>query len=244
MSGVDISCVPGVISGTLVEGERAQKQNSTPVETIREDSYENASPRFFHGSKMTEDELRSTVMELRSGMEALTQEWGEFLSIEVKKREDDVVERRKREQSESQRAKVEADEWQKRQTFMSKHGLKILTTLFTIASAGLAWYGSQIRGEIQAEQRAAAVDKNIEDNSRDLIEFKIETKNDISELQMDSVNQTIMIADGFERVDKIILASNPKLDDDKLPEPSPEFKEAAKNARKKKLNHEKFGAKP
>lgn len=197
---------------------------------------------------MTEAELTTTVQELKSGMQVLTQEWGQFLEVEARRREEDALERRKRESSESQKAAAEVAEWEKRQTFLAKHGMKLATVIFSIVSAGLAWYGSKIRSEVQAEQREKIVETNIRKNTDNFTTFKDETfadfkkdtQGDINALQRESVNQTLMIDKGFERVDTIMIKAT-KLTEDDLPEKPPEFKEAVDNAKALKIHAEKFG---
>ena len=197
---------------------------------------------------MTEADLISTVQELKTGMNNLTQEWGQFLEIEAQRRQEDVVERRKRESSESQKAAAEVADWEKKQTFLAKHGMKILTLAFSAVTAGLAWYGSQIRSEIQAEQRAEKVETNIKTNTDNFTNFKDnefktfkeETQGDINTLQRESVNQTLMIDKGFDRVDKIMVKAT-RLKEEDLPEKPPEFEEAVTAAKKLKTHTEKFG---
>lgn len=190
---------------------------------------------------MTEEELRTSVLELKNSVGTLTQEWGQFLNVEAQRREESAVERRNRAISESQKAAIEVEEWQKKQSFLSKHGVKIMGFLFAGISTGLAWYGSQIRSEIHAEQRAIEVDEGIASNTKGLADFQEEAKDDINELRLDSVNQTIMIEKGFDRVDKVILTAHTKMDVKDLPEVDPEFKETADEAKRLKLEHEKFG---
>ena len=111
----------------LVRALVLKNQISALVETILGDLGLARVPILVRQEMMTEQELHATITELQSGMNTLTQEWGQFLQAEAKKREEDAVERRRRADSESQRAKIEAEEWQKKQSFLSKHGVKILS---------------------------------------------------------------------------------------------------------------------
>jgi len=191
---------------------------------------------------MTEDELHSTVRELKTGMNTLSSDWSNFLKIEVERRESDAASHRKREESDSTRARVDADRWQKGQTFFGKHGAKLLTFLVVSCSSGLAWYGSQIRGEINSEQRAVKVDEDIGENKKGLKDLKTETATDIGALQEDSVNQTLMMDKGFRRMDKVIVLTG-RVKEEDLPDYPPEFKTAVDSAERLKLHSEKFGKK-
>jgi len=185
---------------------------------------------------MTQEEMGVTIQKLETSMSSLADEWTEFLKIETQKRE-----------REDSRAIEEAEAWQKKQTFLNKHGAKIAAFLFTAVSSGLAWYGSQIRSEIAAEQRAKEIDASIQSNKTTFETFKEEefqpVKEDIQELQMDSVDQTIMIDKGFDRLDKTIIKAFPRQfpDEDALPPPDPAFRKAADEAAEKKTYYEKFG---
>lgn len=195
---------------------------------------------------MTQEELAFTIRELKTDMHALktntqtlTSEWGEFLELEAARREDGVVEKRARAESESKRAADEAANWERGQTFFAKHGLKVASFIFSIITAGLAWYGSQIRGEIRAEQRAAAVDTGIQENTDNFTKFKDQTDDNITVLQRESVNQTLMIDEGFKRVDKIMVKAT-KLTEEDLPERPPEFKKAVDDAKALQVHTDKF----
>lgn len=189
---------------------------------------------------MTEEELTATVRDLQTNMRNMSDEWGQWLRLEAQRREDEAAQRRRREASESQRAAQDAERWEKSQTFLSKHGAKVAGAIFAMVTSGLAWYGSQIRSEIQAEQRAEKVDKGIEKNTKDLSEFKETTKTDIKALQRESVNQTLMIDKGFDRVDKIMVKAT-KLKEEDLPEKPQEFKDAVEEAKALKVHADKFG---
>lgn len=181
---------------------------------------------------MTEEEMGTTIRSLDSKIGEIADEWTSFLKLEAKKRETD-----------ERKAVKEVDDWEKKQTFLHKHGTKILGFVFSAVTAGLAWYGSQIRAEIKAEQRAREVDAGIVANKDGLNEFKNETREDIHALQLDSVNQTIMIQKGFERMDKTVLKAHPRQFEDEgdLPPIDPIFKETADAAAAKKTHFDKFG---
>jgi len=185
---------------------------------------------------MTQEELAAKIQSLDSSMRSMSEEWTEFLKIEARKREND-----------EKKAVEEVNKWEKEQTFLHKHGMKIAGVIFSFVTAGLAWYGAQIRSEIHAEQRSKNVESNIAANKRAFENFKeeefVETQGDIQELQIDSVNQTIMIQKGFERIDKAMLKAHPRQfpDEESLPAVDPEFKEAADEARRKKMEIDKFG---
>jgi len=117
-----------------------------------------------------------------------------------------------------------------------------LSVAFAVISAGLAWYGSKIRSEIDAEQQAMRIETAINDNKNNLERFKNEAVGDIHELKMESVKQTLMIDQGFRRVDKLILKAHSKqLSEEDLPEVDPELQDAVKDARRKKEFIDKFG---
>lgn len=181
---------------------------------------------------MTEEEMGATIRNMDSRIGEIADEWTAFLKLETQKRETD-----------ERKAVDEVEAWEKRQTFLNKHGTKILGFIFTAATAGLTWYGSQIRGEIKAEQRAKEVDDSIVANKENLDSFKIEAKEDINALQLDSVNQTIMIEKGFERMDKTVMKAHPRQfpEEKDLPPVDPAFKEAADAATAKKKHFDKFG---
>jgi len=199
---------------------------------------------------MTDEEMTATVRDLKSGMDMLAQEWGDFLKFEASRREEDAVVRRKKESSDSQKAAAEVADWERKQTFLAKHGVKLATVMFSIVTAGLAWYGSQIRSEIQAEERAKQVDESIETNAQSFSTFKDETFNDfktdtdtdIKTLQRESVNQTLMIDEGFKRVDQIMIKAT-RLREEDLPDRPPEFDQAVKDAKALKTHNDKFGQK-
>lgn len=161
---------------------------------------------------MTQDELSASVHEIKTGFLTLSQELAELKRLEISRYKEDTEDKKSREEAERQRMERELAEWQSRQTFIGQHGTKILTAVFAIVSAGLAWYGSQIRSEIHAEQQAIKIESAINKNKENLDTFKDDAKKDIEELQLDSIKQTIMIDEGFKRVDKVILMAHPRKD--------------------------------
>jgi len=197
---------------------------------------------------MTEEELNATVRDLRDELRSLASEWGQFLQMESELREKESESRMRHERVDEARATAEAEEWQLRQTFLAKHGMKIASAAFAAASAGLAWYGSQIRSEIDAEQHAKYVAESVESNSKKIEqfesktfeEFKHSTKEDIKALKRESVNQTLMIDEGFRRIDTIMIKAT-RLKEEDLPPMPDEFSSAVKSARKLKIENEKFG---
>ena len=191
---------------------------------------------------MTSDEMTATVTEVKGTVDTLAEEWGEFLEMEANRREEDAVHRRKREASDSQRAAADAEAWQKGQSFLSKHGSKLLTFFFVVVTSGLAWYGSQIRGEIQAEARDTKVDTDIKANTDDLGAFKTTTKSEIRTLQKESVNQTLMMDKGFKRMDKVMIKATRLTEEDvEAIEYPPEFNTAVEDAKALKVHADKFG---
>lgn len=188
---------------------------------------------------MTDAELHSTVLELKSGLNTLTEEWGEFLAMEARRVDENALQKRRREESDSQLAAQAADNWEKQQTFFKKHGVKLLGILFTVVTSALAWYGARIRSEIEAQQRERAVDEKIQTNTANLADFKETTETNIRVLQNESVNQTLMIDEGFKRVDKIMLKAT-RLKEEDLPGVSPGFEEVVKEARKRSIHADKF----
>ncbi len=191
---------------------------------------------------MTSDEMTTTVTQVKGTVDTLTQEWGEFLELEANRREEDAKRTRRRDASESQRAAADAEAWQKGQGFLSKHGTKLLTLLFLAVTSSLAWYGSQIRGEIKAETRIIEVDAGIESNKTGLTNLKSTTMTDIRVLQKESVNQTLMMDKGFKRMDKVMLKATKLTEEDLLKiEYPPEFKTAVEDAKALKVHAEKFG---
>lgn len=197
---------------------------------------------------MTEEEISAVVRDLRSDLKNLSTEWGQFLQIEAGLREKESKARREHEQVDAARATLEVEEWQRRQTFLSKHGVKIASAVFAAASAGLAWYGAQIRAEIDAEQRARVIAESVEFNSSKIDkfesltfkEFKESTREDIKALKRESVNQTLMIDEGFRRIDDIMIKAT-RLRKEDLPEMPPEFSDAVTSARALKIQNDKFG---
>ena len=192
---------------------------------------------------MTDEEVTSTVTDLKTGIDQLTNEWGEFLEVEANRREEDAAHRRTREASDSVRAAADAEAWQKGQGFLSKHGAKLLTSFFVVVTSGLAWYGSQIRGEIQAEARDTRVDADIKTNTDDLGQFKTTTKKEIRTLQRESVNQTLMMDKGFKRMDTVMIKATKLTEEDVAAiEYPPEFNTAVEDAKALKVHADKFGA--
>lgn len=197
---------------------------------------------------MTQDELSASVLGMKEEFSSFAKQLAELKRLELQRYQDEE-ERRKKQESEHERqveierrkAEQELSEWQEKQSFWSQHGSKILGALFAICSAGLAWYGAQIRAEIDAEQQAAEIERAIDENKRGLADFKQEAKEDIKELRRASVNQTLVIDEGFERIDKIILKVHPKqIDEDELPE-APLREKAVKEAKATKQYIDKFG---
>lgn len=174
---------------------------------------------------MTMDDLESEVRTLSGQFKA-------FLERDEKRREEERRFIRKLRDSQEHQAAIDADSWQKSQTFISKHGGKVASFLVTAAVAFVTWYGSQLRSEINLEQRANQVDTTIQQNSADIRQLKIE-----------SINQTIMIDEGFRRFDKILLKSQGLTEED-VGEFPKSFEDLAKNARKQKDMFEKFGDLP
>lgn len=185
------------------------------------------------GDRMPDDEITSSVKELQSSVRELTDEWTEYLRIETAKRHED-----------KSRSAREADEWERSHTFIGRHGAKILGGLFTVVSAALAWYGAQIRADIDSENRANKIEVGIEDNKKNIEGFKEEATEDIRELQIQSVNQTIMIQKGFDRIDDTMLKAFPRRlpDREALPPVDPEVRGWADDAARKKMRFERFGS--
>lgn len=181
---------------------------------------------------MSEEEMGTTLRNMDSRIAEIADEWTNFLKLETQKRATD-----------ERKAVEEVNAWEKSQTFLNKHGTKILGFLFTAVTAGLTWYGSQIRSEIDAEQKAKAVEESILANKENLNRFKEEAQDDIHALQLDSVNQTIMIQKGFERVDKTFMKAYPRQfpEEKDLPPVDPAFKKTADAAAAKKTHFDKFG---
>jgi hypothetical protein len=197
---------------------------------------------------MTQDELSASVLGMKEEFSSFAKQLAELKRLELQRYQDEE-ERRKKQESEHERqveierrkAEQELSEWQEKQSFWSQHGSKILGVLFATCSAGLAWYGAQIRAEIDAEQQAAEIERAIDENKRGLAEFKQEAKDDIKELRRTSVNQTLVIDEGFDRIDKIILKVHPKqIKEEELPD-APLREEAVKEAKTTKQYIDNFG---
>ena len=153
---------------------------------------------------MTEEELGAQVGHLRSDISTLVDEWTQFLKLEVDKRttnEQDAVKA-------SEKAASDSDEWEKNQTFLKKHGPKLLGLAFTAVTACLGWYGSLIRSEINAEQQSKKIDTDIAANKTSIEatqtsfeDFKTTTGSDIEDIRIDNIDQTIMMEAGFDRIE-------------------------------------------
>lgn len=210
-------------------GRPATQPGATALELLPPAPDSGPNPK---GVAMTEEEMGSTIRNMDSRIGEIADEWTSFLKLETQKRETD-----------ERKAVEEVNAWEKSQTFLNKHGTKILGLLFTAVTAGLTWYGSQIRSDMNAEQKAKVVEANIAANKADLTAFKGEAREDIQGLQVDSVDQTIMIQKGFERMDKTMLEAHPRQfpDASALPEIDPAFTAAAEAAAKKKIHYDKFG---
>lgn len=197
---------------------------------------------------MTHDELSASVSGMKEEFSSFAREIAELKRLEIQRYQDEEQRRReqkaeqeKQKEIERRKAEQELSEWQQKQTFWSQHGSKILGGLFAICSAGLAWYGAQIRAEIDAEQQAAEIELAIDENKRGLEEFKKEAKEDIKELRRTSVNQTLVIDEGFERIDKIILKVHPRqISEEDLPD-APLREKAVKEAKTTKRYIDNFG---
>ena len=190
------------------------------------------------------EELLQSIDALRESFAGLSSEIYEIKKGHAQQKEIENKNIEKSQELERQKLERELSEWQSAQSIWKQHGMKIMTGLFAVVSAGLAWYGSQIRSEIDAEHKAIQVDKSISENRKDIEIFKKQTAEDIHELKRQSINQTIIIDEGFKRVDKIILKAHTKLKEDDLPEVSPEFEEAVGEARESKRYIDRFGELP
>lgn len=188
---------------------------------------------------MNQEEMSLSIKNLEAKVSSISDKWEKFLSFEMEKRE-----------LEKRQASDDAERWQNKQKFLNKHGAKLATFIFALISSGLAWYGSQIKSDIEAEDKARQLDTGIEANKRSFEKFKEEefapVKKDIENLQLDSVYQTIMIEKGFGRLDKTIMKAYPKVfpTKDSLPDVDPGFEKTAKEAGQKKMYYEKFGRLP
>lgn len=180
--------------------------------------------------------------DLKSNFLSMSQDIAELKRLEISRLNSEAKDKEIRDASERAKLERELAEYQSRQGFISQHGAKILSVAFAVVSAGLAWYGSKIRSEIDAEQQAMRIETAINENKNNLERFKNEAVGDIHELKMESVKQTLMIDQGFRRVDKLILKAHPKeLSEEDLPEVDPELQDAVKDARRKKEFIDKFG---
>lgn len=183
-----------------------------------------------------------SLNDLKSNFLSISQDIAELKRLEISRLNSESKEKESRDASERARMERELAEYQSRHGFISQHGAKILSVAFAVISAGLAWYGSKIRSEIDAEQQAMRIETAINDNKNNLERFKNEAVGDIHELKMESVKQTLMIDQGFRRVDKLILKAHSKqLSEEDLPEVDPELQDAVKDARRKKEFIDKFG---
>jgi len=198
---------------------------------------------------MTEEELGAQVGHLRSDISTLVDEWTQFLKLEVDKRttnEQDAVKA-------SEKAASDSDEWEKNQTFLKKHGPKLLGLAFTAVTACLGWYGSLIRSEINAEQQSKKIDTDIAANRTSIEEtqtsfenFKTTTGSDIEDIRIDNIDQTIMMEAGFDRIGQAMITAHPRqLPDEKaLPTINPAFTSTASAARADKIYYDKHGRLP
>lgn len=199
---------------------------------------------------MTEEELGASIVHMRSDISTLMDEWTQFLKIEADKRatnEQNAVAATKKEASDS------ATKWEKNQTFLKKHGPKLLGLAFTAVTAGLTWYGSLIRSEINAEQQAVKIDADIAANKESIEatkvsfdEFKTTTGSDIEDIRLGDIEQTIMMESGFDRLGKAMITAHPRQlpDEDALPKPDESFTTTAKAARTDKAYYDRHGKLP
>lgn len=161
--------------------------------------------------------------------------------MSMAKHREELEESRRKRIEETERIKTEQQvkDYEKAQSFANKHGSKIMSFLAAGIAAGLAWYGTQIRNEIKAEQRAAEVDKSLEEHTTGLAH----TKKDIKKLQEVSVTQTLMIEEVVDHFDETMMKVHPRQlkSQDDLPQRSPEFRNAASSAKNAKTCLELYG---
>ena len=181
---------------------------------------------------VSNNDIAMTMDDLEGQVRTLSGRFDAFLKRDEEKHERERKELEVLRNSHKQQAALDAERWQKSQTFVAKHGGKIVSFIAAVALAFLTWYGTQIRHEINIEQRNNDVDALIHTNAADIRQLKIE-----------SINQTLMIDEGFRRVDKILVKSQGISEED-LPEYSQEFKDLSKDARAKKEMFERFGDLP
>lgn len=198
---------------------------------------------------MTEEELGASIGHMRTDISTLMDEWTQFLKIEADKRttnEQSAV-------NEFNRAAEESDKWEKNQTFLKKHGPKLITLLITAITGGLGWYGSLIRSEINAEQQSKKIDTDIAANKTSIEatqtsfdEFKTTTGSDIEDIRIENIDQTIMMEAGFKRQEQAMITAHPRQlpDEASLPTVDPAFTSTASAARRDKAYYDQHGKLP
>lgn len=198
---------------------------------------------------MTEEELGAQVGHLRSDISTLVDEWTQFLKLEVDKRTTNEREAVRA----SERASSDSAKWEKNQTFLKKHGPKLVGMAFTAIAAGLGWYGSLIRSEINAEQQAEKIDTDIAANKTSIEatqtsfeDFKTTTGSDIEDIRIENIDQTIMMEAGFKRQEQAMITAHPRQlpDEASLPTVDPAFTTTASAARRDKAYYDKHGKLP
>lgn len=198
---------------------------------------------------MTEEELGASIGYLRNDMATLMDEWTQFLKIEA----DKLATNEQKAVDATAKLASDSAEWEKNQTFLKKHGPKLLGLAFTAVTAGLTWYGSLIRSEINSEQQAVKIDEDIAANKKSIVatqtsfeEFKTTTGSDIEDIRIENIDQTIMMEAGFDQLGKAMITAHPRQlpDEEALPTIDPAFTTTASAARKDKAYYARHGKLP
>lgn len=101
----------------------------------------------------------------------------------------------------------------------SKLYLGIIVMVVTLFCGFLGWYAKRAVDEYKMEQKAAQVEKSIEDNTKK-----------ISSLESMTIDLIFMTEKGFDRIDKVIVKAT-GIDEESLPPKPPEMENAVKKAK-------------
>lgn len=164
-------------------------------------------------------------------LDELTVTLENFIHESRQAREEEKSIRNREESKKSKEAEDSATEYQKGQTFLKQHGLKIVGLLFTGVMTFLAWYGNTILNAYKEQERNKAIDKKLEENTDSLTQFKVDTTGEITDLKNANIENRVLTVEYYNRLETIIQIAHPSLKNKEIPEKSPIIQKAENQAK-------------
>ncbi len=188
---------------------------------------------------MTQEELEEATMQLQSDVAMLATTFESFLEDQTEYRKRREAKEKIEDDRRAREAEISATQYQKAQSFLSKHGGKILALIASAVTAFLAWYGSEILNAYKQEEKQKQVDQQIEKNSNEIVQFKLETTEEFTEVKDAIVETQILQIESYKHLEDTFKAGV-RVREDRLPEKPAILKKAEEQAERDKIRRDLF----